>query len=319
MKRVAVTGGAGFVGTNLVRKLVEKGYQVIAIDDFSTGVAGNLTDVPCEVVKASINDLYAMRSALKGSDLIFHLAARGSVPRSLKNPRATLETNVGGTLNVLECAREYGASVVFSSSSSVYGSNIELPKRERMWTSPLTPYAASKLAGEGLIQSYAHSFDIQSINFRFFNIFGPWQRPDHDYAAVIPRWIWKLINHQNTIEVFGDGSQSRDFTYIDSVTDVLITGLESDLNHPEPLNLAFGERITLNFLIETLRKHFPEIKVKHLDARPGDVRDSQNDPSELRRTFPNVASIPFEIAIQQTIDWFLKHGHKIANGPKILD
>ena len=170
MKRVAVTGGAGFVGTNLVRKLVEKGYQVIAIDDFSTGVAGNLTDVPCEVVKASINDLYAMRSALKGSDLIFHLAARGSVPRSLKNPRATLETNVGGTLNVLECAREYGASVVFSSSSSVYGSNIELPKRERMWTSPLTPYAASKLAGEGLIQSYAHSFDIQSINFRFFNI-----------------------------------------------------------------------------------------------------------------------------------------------------
>jgi UDP-glucose 4-epimerase len=319
VKTVAVTGGAGFVGSNLVRSLVERGYRVKAIDDFSTGLRGNLTDLQCEVINVSITDSKALKMALNGSEYIFHLAARGSVPRSLINPRATLEVNVTGTLNVLECARELGASVAFSSSSSVYGSNLELPKNEKMWTSPLTPYAASKLAAEGLVQSFALSFDLRAINYRFFNVFGPWQRPDHEYAAVIPRWIWQLMNAKNTIEVFGDGAQSRDFTYVDSVTDVLLQGFETKINHPEPLNLAFGESISLNFLIETLKKYFPKLKVKYKNPRAGDVKYSQNDPSELMRVFPKIVNTKFEDSILKTIEWFEHHGNKIANGPKVLD
>lgn len=319
MERVAVTGGAGFVGANLVRRLVERGYQVRAIDDFSTGMKVNLSDVDCEVINTSVTDLEALRKSLKGSEYIFHLAARGSVPRSLKNPRATLEVNVTGTLNVLECAREMDAVVAFSSSSSVYGSNLELPKHERMWTSPITPYAASKLAAESLVQSFALSFDLRVVNYRFFNIFGPWQRPDHDYAAVIPKWIWRLMNGHHVIEVYGDGSQSRDFTYIDPVTDVLLNGVESKVNHPEPLNLAFGEKISLNLLIETLTKYFAKLHVEYRDTRPGDVKNSQNNPSELHRVFPSAKNIEFDLAIQRTIEWFEKNGHKIANGPRVKD
>jgi UDP-glucose 4-epimerase len=316
---VAVTGAAGFVGSNLVRTLLEKGYRVKAIDDFSTGMRGNLSNLQCQAVDVSITDTKALKTALNGSEYIFHLAARGSVPRSLINPRATMEVNVTGTLNVLECAREFGAAVAFSSSSSVYGSNLELPKNEKMWTSPLTPYAASKLAAEGLVQSFALSFDLRAINYRFFNIFGPWQRPDHEYAAVIPRWIWQLMNAKNTIEVFGDGTQSRDFTYIDSVTNVLLRGFESNINHPEPINLAFGESISLNYLIEILRKYFPKLRVKYKTPRAGDVKHSQNDPSELRRVFPNIENSSFEESILKTIKWFENHGNQIANGPKVLD
>jgi len=314
-----VTGGAGFVGTNLIRKLLDSGYEVHAVDDFSTGLESNLAELDCKVSKISITDIDSLRRALKGCNYIFHLAARGSVPRSLKNPRATLEVNLTGTLNVLECARQNGAAIAFSSSSSVYGSNLELPKNEKMWTSPLTPYAASKLAGEGLVQSYSSSFGVPAINYRFFNIFGPWQRPDHDYAAVIPKWIWKLINGHNTIEIFGDGTQSRDFAYIHSVTSILLEGLSNQINHPTPINLAFGNRISLNDVVEILRLHFPKLKVNYNAPRIGDVKNSQNDPKELMKVFPNAKAPPFKEAIEETIEWFVRYGNRIVNGPKVLD
>ena len=318
MSKVAITGGAGFVGSNLLRALVADNYEVVVVDDFSTGLKSNLKEIDCEVHEVSIEDFSKLSKAIGDCEYIFHLAARGSVPRSIKNPRATFEVNVNGTMNVLECARNTGATVAFSSSSSVYGANLELPKREKMWMSPLTPYAASKLSGEALVQSYSASFGVKAITYRFFNIFGPWQRPDHDYAAVIPKWIWKLM-HNEAIDVFGDGNHSRDFTYIDSVISVLTDGMRRRVNNSEPVNLAFGSKITLNETIELLKNRFPNLKVNYLPERLGDVKNSQNDPSFLSDLFPNIIPTSFESALDETIEWYKENGSRIINGPRVVD
>jgi len=318
MSRVAVTGGAGFVGTNLVRALLKENHEVVIIDDFSTGLKTNLKGLDVELCEISFVDAEKVSKALEKREYIFHLGARGSVPRSIKNPRATMDVNVTGTLNVLESARATGAAVAFSSSSSVYGSNLVLPKNEKMWMAPLTPYAASKLSGEALVASYSASFGISAVTYRFFNIFGPWQRPDHDYAAVIPRWIWKLMHNQN-IEVFGDGNQSRDFTYIDSVVLVLIQGMNEKVNHPNPINLAFGSRITLNECIDELKIKFPKLNVSYVSERAGDVRNSQNDPTLLKSIFPQIEPVKFSDALENTYQWFVEHGTSIANGPHVTD
>jgi UDP-glucose 4-epimerase len=318
MSRIAVTGGAGFVGTNLVRALLKENHEVVVLDDFSTGLKSNLKNLDVQVYEISFVDAEKVSKALEKSEYIFHLGARGSVPRSIKNPRTTMDVNVIGTLNVLESARATGAAVAFSSSSSVYGSNLELPKNEKMWMAPLTPYATSKLSGEALVASYAASFGISAITYRFFNIFGPWQRPDHDYAAVIPKWIWKLM-HKQSIEVFGDGNQSRDFTYIDTVVSVLIQGLKEKVNHPNPINLAFGSRITLNQCIDELRAKFPNLDVNYLTERAGDVKNSQNDPTLLNSIFPQIKPVEFSDALENTYRWFVEHGTSIANGPRVSD
>jgi len=313
-----VTGGAGFVGTNLVLALLKENHEVVVLDDFSTGLKSNLKGLDVQVYEISLFDAEKVSKALEKSEYIYHLGARGSVPRSIKNPRATMDVNVIGTLNILESARATGATVAFSSSSSVYGSNLELPKNEKMWMAPLTPYAASKLSAEALVASFAASFGISAITYRFFNIFGPWQRPDHDYAAVIPKWIWKLM-HNQSIEVFGDGNQSRDFTYIDTVVSVLIRGLRQKVNHPNPVNLAFGSRITLNQCIDELRVKFPNLDVNYVPERVGDVRNSQNDPTLLNSIFPQIKPVDFSEALENTYEWFVEHGLSIANGPRVID
>ena len=187
-----------------------------------------------------------------------------------------------------------------------------------MWMAPITPYAASKLSGEALVAGYAASFGISAITYRFFNIFGPWQRPDHAYAAVIPKWIWKLM-HNQSIEVFGDGDQSRDFTYIDTVVSVLIQGMNEKVNHPNPVNLAFGSRITLNQCIDELKVKFPNLDVNYVPERAGDVRNSQNDPTLLNSIFPQVKPVGFSEALENTYQWFVEHGASIANGPHVTD
>lgn len=318
MNKVAVTGGAGFVGTNLVRALLNQSTEVLVIDDFSTGLKSNLEGLDCNLAEISLTDSIKVAKALKECEYIFHLGARGSVPRSIKNPRATMEVNAIGTLNVLESARATGATVAFSSSSSVYGSNLELPKNEKMWMAPLTPYAASKLSGEALVESYSASYSISAVTYRFFNIFGPWQRPDHDYAAVIPKWIWKLMQNES-IEVFGDGNQSRDFTYVDTVVEVLIEGMKKEINHPSPINLAFGSRVTLNQAIDALRLKFPDLKVSYSQERSGDVRNSQNDPTLLKSIFPSITPIDFSEALEMTYQWFIENGASIVNGPRVTD
>ena len=256
--------------------------------------------------------------AVKGAETIFHLGARGSVPRSIKNPVATHEVNATGTLNILEAARESGAHVIFSSSSSVYGRNMQLPKEEKMWLGPMTPYAASKLAAEGYVEAYGTSYEIPVTLLRFFNVFGPRQRPDHEYAAVIPKWIW-LAMHGKPVDLYGDGTQSRDFTYVKTVVDIAISAMENKVTTQGAVNLAYGNRIFLSEVVDLLRGEFPNLEVNSLPIRAGDVKESQNSPELLKSLFPNVTPYQFKDALKETINWLRAEGSTIANGPKVSD
>jgi UDP-glucose 4-epimerase len=318
MPRVAVTGGAGFIGSNLTRRLLAENYEVVVVDDLSTGLLSNVDQEKTTFHQISITDSRALSKSLVGCETIFHLAARGSVPRSIKNPIATNDVNATGTLNVLEAARINGSHVIFSSSSSVYGRNTQLPKDESMWLGPMTPYAASKLAAEGYVQAYASAYNVPTTLLRFFNVFGPRQRPDHEYAAVLPKWIW-LAMQNRPIEVYGDGTASRDFTYIDTVLDIAMTAMKENVVTEGAMNLAYGNRIFLKDAIELLKRHFPDLQIDYKPERLGDVRESQNDPLLLKALFPKVLPKPFEIALSDTILWLKEFGDSVANGPKTLD
>jgi UDP-glucose 4-epimerase len=318
MDKVGVTGGAGFIGSNLTKRLVSAGYEVVVIDDLSTGLLSNIGNEVSSFYNVSISDVKQLTPALQDCKTIFHLAARGSVPRSIKNPVATHEVNATGTLNVLEIARETGAHVIFSSSSSVYGRNLQLPKNETMWLSPMTPYAGSKLAAEAYVQAYASTYHVPTTLLRFFNVFGPYQRPDHEYAAVLPKWIW-LAMQGKPVDVHGDGLASRDFTYVETVVDIAITAMEKKVFTKGAVNLAFGNRIYLNDAIELLKIHFPELKVNFMESRLGDVKESQNSPELIKELFPDVRPKPFEEALNETINWLKEFGQSVANGPKTMD
>ena len=300
--RVLVTGGAGFVGTNLTLSLLEHGYDVKIFDDLSTGLEQNIPK-DAEFINASILDTSKLNNAIKECEVVVHLGARGSVPRSIKDPIATHDVNSSGTLNVLEAARSSGSHYIFSSSSSVYGSNMTLPKSEDMVLRPLTPYAASKMSGEALSLAYAKSYELPVSTFRFFNIFGPWQRPDHEYAAVLPKWISKCLKG-NEIEVFGDGLQTRDFTYVGTVVNIILSCISKKILHPEPVNLAYGNNISLSQVLELMRLDFPSLKVKYLPPRKGDVLHSKNDPKLIKSLYPDIPLDKFEVSLQKTIDWF---------------
>jgi UDP-glucose 4-epimerase len=318
MSKVAVTGGAGFIGSNLTRRLISEGHDVVVIDDLSTGLISNVDQEKSTFHQVSITDAKALQVALKDCQTIFHLAARGSVPRSIKNPVATHDVNATGTLNVLEVARESGAHVIFSSSSSVYGRNMQLPKDESMWLGPMTPYAASKLAAEGYVQAYASAYNVPTTLLRFFNVFGPRQRPDHEYAAVLPKWIWLAMQGQ-PIDVYGDGTASRDFTYVDTVLDIAMTAMKEKVVTEGAMNLAYGNRIFLNETIEMLKKHFPDLQVNYKSERLGDVKESQNDPELLKKLFPKIQPKEFEKALSETIEWLKEFGQSVANGPATTD
>ena len=318
MGKVAVTGGAGFIGSNLTHRLISEGYDVVVVDDLSTGLLSNVNLDKSTFHQISITDRKVLGTVLKDCQTIFHLAARGSVPRSIKNPVATHDVNATGTLNVLEIARSSGAHVIFSSSSSVYGRNMQLPKDESMWLGPMTPYAGSKLAAEGYVQAYAAAYNVPTTLLRFFNVFGPRQRPDHEYAAVLPKWIWLAMQGQ-AIDVYGDGSASRDFTYVDTVLDIAMTAMKEKVITEGAVNLAYGNRIFLNETIEMLKKHFPGLRVNYKPERLGDVKESQNDPVLLKKLFPSIQPKPFEVALSETVDWLKEFGQSVANGPATVD
>ena len=318
MTKVAITGGAGFIGSNLAKRLLTDGFEVIIIDDLSTGLFSNIEKENTTFLRMSVTDPKAMAIGMQDCETIFHLAARGSVPRSVKNPVATHEVNATGTLNVLEVARATGAHVIFSSSSSVYGRNMQLPKDESMWLGPMTPYAASKLSAESYVQAYAAAYNVPTTLLRFFNVFGPRQRPDHEYAAVLPKWIW-LAMQGKPIDVYGDGTASRDFTYVETVSDIAMAAMKEKVTTEGALNLAYGNRIFLNDTIQMLKKHFPDLQVNYKESRLGDVKESQNSPGLLKSLFPDITPKPFEEALAETVMWLKEFGQSVANGPKTVD
>ena len=302
--KVLITGGAGFIGTNLALSLLNSGYEVKILDDLSTGLKQNISK-DAEFVNTSILESIQVVKAIEDCEVVVHLGARGSVPRSIKDPVATHNINSTGTLNVLEAARTSKSHYIFSSSSSVYGSNMILPKNEDMVLRPITPYAASKMSGEGLSLAYAKTYGLSVSTFRFFNIFGPWQRPDHEYAAVLPKWISKCMKSDD-IEIFGDGEQTRDFTYVGTVVNVIIDCISNKVLHPEPVNLAYGNNVSLNQVTQLLKYSFPDLKVTHLSSRDGDVLHSKNDPKLVQSLYPNINVEKFETSLQETINWFKK-------------
>ncbi|MEU0885630.1 NAD-dependent epimerase/dehydratase family protein [Lentzea sp. NPDC005914] len=301
--KVVVTGGAGFIGANLCVELVRRGAHVIVLDDLSTSERSNLDGVDVELRVRSVLDRQAVMDACRGADSVVHLAAVPSVPRSLLDPRRSHDVNVTGTLEVLEAARTAGAHVVIASSSSVYGSNPLLPKSEEMACRPMSPYASSKLAAESYALSFQHCFDLPCTVFRFFNVFGPLQRPGDAYAAVVPAFVWAALRGEPLV-VFGDGNQSRDFTFVGSVVDVLADCVARTVSCANPVNLAFGTRTSLNDLIFRLSALLGrELDVVHRPVRTGDVRHSQASTDALRQLFPYVQRVSLEEALCRTIEW----------------
>lgn len=302
--RVLITGGAGFIGANLVRECERAGHDCVVLDNLSTGYAHNLDDTAATFIRGDIRNLDTVTSIARDTDAIVHLAARGSVPRSLQDPIATHEVNATGTLNVLEAARAAGGQqVILASSSSVYGANAELPKRESAATRPMSPYAASKLAAESMALSYRSSFDMAVVAFRFFNVFGPLQAAGHAYAAVIPAFVDAALRGA-PLSVHGTGEQSRDFTHVSTVCSVIRRTLEGRLSSPDPVNLAFGTNTSLLELIELIGTELDlPLVVDHVESRVGDVPHSQADSSLLDSLVPGIEPVDFVTGLRETIDW----------------
>lgn len=302
-----VTGGAGFIGSNLARELLSRPEvdHVIAFDDLSTGRRENLDGTDAELVEATILDPAALDRALAGARAVVHLAALPSVPRSVLDPVASHHANATGTLEVLQAARRAGnIPVVVASSSSVYGANRELPKRESMRTAPISPYAVSKQATEAYALSFGHTYGLPTLAFRFFNVYGPLQPAGHAYAAVMPAFVDAALRGV-PLTVHGDGEQTRDFTYVGTVARVLADAAIRGVSDLDPVNLAFGSRTSLNSLIGLIGDALgTQPQVTHTDPRAGDVRDSQADNSRLRALFPDVEPVPLVEGVRATVEWF---------------
>jgi len=302
--KIVVTGGAGFIGSNLCRTLLDRGIDdVVVLDDLSTGYEGNVQDADVSLVRGTILDADLCREVVQGSHAVIHLAALGSVPRSVADPLRSHQVNATGTVNVLVAAREAGAHVVVASSSSVYGRNPVIPKREDLVPMPASPYAVSKLATESYALAFAATYGTGVLAFRFFNVFGPRQAAGHAYAAVIPAFIAAALRGL-PVTVHSDGRQTRDFTFVDTVTDVVAAAALDRVCSERPVNLALGFRYSLLDLLALLEDVLGHpIERRHTEARPGDVRDSQADSDRLRELFPTVTAVPLHEGLAKTVEW----------------
>jgi UDP-glucose 4-epimerase len=308
MTRVLVTGGAGFVGSNLVRALLERGDSVRVLDNFSTGNRGNLAglDDDVEVVEGELRSYERVHAAVRGVELVFHQGALPSVPRSVHDPLTTSAVNVEGTLNVLLAARDEGVRrVVFASSSSVYGNSGTLPRTETQHLDPISPYGVSKLAAERYCVSFSRVYDLETVALRYFNVFGPRQDPRSQYAAVVPKFI-AAISAGEPVPIYGDGEQSRDFTYVGNIVDANLRAAVADGVSGAVVNVATGTSFTVNELADTIAAILGrEVEKTYLPARAGDVRDSWADIAEAQRLLGYECSIGLEEGLRLTAEFLV--------------
>jgi UDP-N-acetylglucosamine/UDP-N-acetyl-alpha-D-glucosaminouronate 4-epimerase len=304
MSRVLVTGGAGFIGSNLVRALLERGEEVRVLDNFATGNRANLDGLEIEVVEGELRSYERVHNAVRGVDVVFHLGALGSVPRSVQDPLTSSAVNIEGTLNVLLAARDEGVRrVVFSSSSSVYGPRRELPVTEDLPPDPISPYGVAKLAAERYCVSFARVYDsFETVVVRYFNVFGPRQSPSSQYAAVIPLFVTAIAGGR-PITVFGDGDQRRDFTYVSNVVDGTIRAAEADGASGRIFNVAASAPVTVNDVADAIGAVLGKPVEKVFAApRVGDIRDSWADVSAARDVLGWEPTVGLEVGLQLTID-----------------
>jgi len=306
MARYLVTGGAGFIGSNIAEALVKRGERVVVLDNLSTGYEKNIEHIRKDLtfVRGDIRDAAAVRSALAGVDYVIHQAALASVPRSIEDPVLVNDVNVAGTVTVLEESRRAGVKrLVYAASSSAYGDTEVLPKIESMPPRPLSPYAASKLTGEYYCSVYSRVYGLSTVSLRYFNIFGPRQDPKSQYAAVIPIFISNVLAGIPPT-IYGDGEQSRDFTFIENVVEANIRGAHCEAARGETVNIACGTRYTLNELFRQIRDTVgARIEARYDSPRPGDVRDSLADLTKIRERLGYEVRVPLREGLARTVAW----------------
>jgi nucleoside-diphosphate-sugar epimerase len=303
-----VTGGAGFIGSNIVEELLRRGESVRVLDNFSTGKRENITKIETrlkqeatanlkfDIIEGDIRSYHIVREAVEGVDFVLHQAALPSVPRSVKDPITSNEVNVVGTLNILNAARDVKVKrIVYASSSSVYGDLEVLPKTEDMLPKPLSPYAVSKLAAEKYCQVFSRLYGLETVILRYFNVFGPQQDPSSQYSAVIPKFI-SLIRSGQSPTIYGDGQQSRDFTYVSNVVDANVLACQDGLEElsGEVFNVAYGKRVTINELVSSINKLMnANVQANYAEHRPGDVKHSLANIGKARQFLGYEAKIDF--------------------------
>jgi len=309
MAKYLVTGGAGFIGCNLTRYILEKGHDVVVLDNLSTGKRENIAAIAdkIEFVEGDIRDRGAVDKAIAGCTAVFHEAALGSVPRSVKDPVTSHDANVNGTISVLEAARAAGVKrLVFAASSSAYGDQPTSPKHEGMVPKPISPYAASKVACESYLQAYAAAYGMETVCLRYFNVFGPYQDPQGAYAAVIPAWVSRLLRKQKPL-VYGDGEQSRDFCYIQNVCKAnwLAANAPAEVCTGVSVNIACNQAVSLNDILNLLKKLLNvDVQAEYTDTRPGDVKHSLADISLAKKTIGYEPEVFFQEGLERAIDWY---------------
>ena len=302
--KALVTGGGGFIGSNLVRALIVRGDEVRVLDNFSTGNRANLEGLDVEVVEGELRSYERVHNAVRGVEVVFHLGALGSVPRSVQDPLTSSAVNVEGTLNVLLAARDENVRrVVFSSSSSVYGTRRELPVTEGTPPDPISPYGVAKLAAERYCVSFSRVYEsFESVVLRYFNVFGPRQSPHSQYAAVIPLFV-SAIERGDPITVFGDGEQSRDFTFVENVVDATIRAAEVPAANGRMFNVSAGRPATINELADALGRIMQrDVEKRFAPDRPGDIRNSWADISAAREVLGYEPHVDLEEGLRRTIE-----------------
>jgi UDP-glucose 4-epimerase len=311
MSNVLVTGGAGFIGSHLTEALLQEGHRVRVLDDFSTGKRENLIfdkQYPSlEMIEGDLRHLAICQKAMKGIEYVFHQAALPSVQRSVEDPLGSNAVNVGGTLNILFAAREETVRrVIYASSSSIYGDTPTLPKKEEMPPTPLSPYALQKYIGEQYCRLFYQLYDLETVSLRYFNIFGPRQDPNSIYSAVIPKFISAFLQGSPPV-IFGDGEQSRDFTYIENVVQANLLAMSAEHLHGEAINVACAERTSLNQLVNVLRKILgSNVSPVYEEPRKGDVRHSLADIRRGKEILNYEPKIGIELGLKKTVEFFQK-------------